>query len=168
MIKIDASSLIYSIKMDFLEIIERLYGDLIITPEIYKEVVKKGMERGKPDAFILKKRIEQKKISIHQIEGILPDFHLGKGETEIIHEALNEKVTALIDDKKARVIGSKLGLNVKNIPFILIEGLLTKQIKLDDFDIFFQKWILIASPSQDHIYFINQIKNTIVGEKNND
>ena len=168
MIKMDACSLIYSVKMDFLEKIEQLYGNLVITPTVYEEVVKKGMERGKPDAFIIEKKIHQKMISIHQIEGLLPDFHLGKGETEIIHEALNEKVMALIDEKKARVIGSKLGLEVKNIPLILLEGLLSKQIKIDEFNTFFQKWILVASPSQEQIYFLTQIKNAIKGDQEND
>lgn len=168
MIKIDASSLIYSVKMDFLEIIEQLYGSVVITPAVYEEVVKKGIERGKPDAFIIEKKIQKKMINIHQIEGLMPDFHLGKGETEIIHEAINEKVLALIDEKKARVIGSKLGLEVKNIPLVLLEGLLSKQIKINDFDIYFRKWILVASPSQEQIYFLTQIKNAIRGEQEND
>jgi len=168
MIKIDACSLIYSVKMDFLEKVEQLYGNLIITPAIYDEVVKEGIERGKPDAFIIEKKIQQKKISIHQIEGTVPDFPLGRGEIEIIHEALNEKVIAFIDEKKARVIGSKLGLEVKNIPLILIEGLLTKQIELSEFDTFFRKWILVSSPPQEQIHFLTQIKNAIIGEHKND
>lgn len=151
--------------MEMWEIIESLYGDLIITPIIFDEVVTKGKQAGKPDAFIIEKKINENKLKVHSREGSLPDFNLGPGETEIIEEALNEGVKALIDDKKARVISTQIGISTKNIPLVLIEGVLKNKISEDQFNSYFEKWILVSSPSQEQIIFIKQIFNLIKTEK---
>lgn len=151
--------------MEMWEIVESLYGDLIITPIIFDEVVTKGKQAGKPNAFIIEKKINENKLKVHSREGSLPDFNLGLGETEIIEEALNEGVKALIDDKKARVISTQIGISTKNIPLVLIEGVLKNKISEDQFNSYFEKWILVSSPSQEQIIFIKQIFNLIKAEK---
>jgi predicted nucleic acid-binding protein len=164
-IKIDACSLIYLSKIDFWEIIFKLYGELVITPAVLLEVVTKGKEKGKPDAFIIERKINENFLKIHTRKGSLPDFNLGIGETETIKETLEEQVMALIDDKKARLIGTKLGLQIKNISLALIEALLNDHIDETQFDKYLVKWAMVSSPKQEEILFLNQLKELIKERK---
>ena len=89
MIKIDASSLIYSLKLDWIDSLKKLYEDLVITASIYQEVILKGKKKGKPDAFIGEKLINQKIIQVHQVkEKSQVNLGLGEGESETILNAI--------------------------------------------------------------------------------
>ena len=113
MIKINGSSLIYSIKLNLINEIKELYKEIIISPTVKREVIDQGKKKGKPDALVAENYLHQNKIKIHTPSNILKDLNLGKGETEIISLAIEEKSPCMIDDIKAQKIGIKLNINLK-------------------------------------------------------
>lgn len=159
MIKIDASSFIYSIKMDWIIVLKELYEDLIITSSVHKEVILDGKSRGKPDAFIGEKLIKKYDIQIHDIEkNSEVEIGLGEGETDTILNSIELKCSCLIDDKKAIRIAESFDLQVFSVPISLLDAY--KRQKIDDkkFEMFFQKWIIAASPSYEDIFLIKKSK----------
>ena len=159
MIKIDASSLIYSIKMDWINDLKKLYEELIITTSVYQEVILNGKKKGKPDAFIGEKLISQKYIQIHRMEGNSQvDIGLGEGETETILNTIELGCNCLIDDKKAIRIAESFNLSVINVSVSLLDAY--KQHLIDDmkFEEFLKKWIIAASPSYEDIFLIRKVK----------
>lgn len=159
MIKIDASSFIYSIKMDWINVLKELYEDLIITSSVHKEVILDGKSRGKPDAFIGERLIKKYDIQIHDIEkNSEVEIGLGEGETDTILNTIELKCSCLIDDKKAIRIAESFDLQVFSVPISLLDAY--KRQKIDDkkFDMFFQKWIITANPSYEDIFLIKKSK----------
>jgi len=161
MIKIDASSLIYSLKMNFIKVLNKLYNQLIITNSVFEEVIVDGKEKGKPDAFIGEKLIKETTIKIHEIKKDLLKLGLGNGETEVIQNSIDLNCPCLIDDKKAKRIAESFGLNVRNIPISILEAFKKNIIDEFSFEDYLNKWIKYANPSYDEVYFIKKIKELI-------
>lgn len=161
MIKIDSSTLIISLKMNFIEILVQLYDDLIITQAIYKETIVKGKKKGKEGAIIGEKLINENKIKIHKIDEKLMDLKLGIGETEIIHNSIDLSCLCMIEDKKARKIAENFNLDVRNIPISILEAFKNKIIDESEFEEYLVKWVRYASPSYDEVYFIKKIKEVL-------
>lgn len=159
MIKIDASSFIYSIKMDWINVLKELYEDLIITSSVHKEVILNGKNRGKADAFIGEKLIKKYDIQIHDIEkNSEVEIGLGEGETDTILNTIELKCSCLIDDKKAIRIAESFDLQVFSIPISLLDAYKRQKIDDEKFEMFFQKWIIAASPSYEDIFLIKKSK----------
>ena len=161
MIKIDASSLIISLKMDFIDVLNKLYKELIITEAIYKEVIINGKNKGKQEAIIGEKLIKDKKITIHKVEEELMDLKLGLGETEVIHNSINVKCPCMMEDKKAKRIAESFNLDVRKIPISMLEAYQNKIIDNLEFEDYLIKWVKYASPSYEEVYFVKKIKELI-------
>ncbi len=165
MIEIDSCSLIFVSKLDLWDIIIDIFENIAILTAVYDEVVKNGKIRGKPDAFIIEKKIKEKVIQIIPSPDKMIEFHLGKGETETIIEALDEKVQALIDDKKALLIGSKLGVQVFNLPLIFLKAYISRKWNDTEFDLRIRQWGIITSASMEQFYFLKKIRDVIKNDK---
>ena len=161
MIKIDASSLIISLKMDFIDVLNKLYKELITTEAIYKEVIINGKNKGKQEAIIGEKLIKDKKITIHKVEEELMDLKLGLGETEVIHNSINVKCPCMMEDKKAKRIAESFNLDVRKIPISMLEAYQNKIINNLEFEDYLIKWVKYASPSYEEVYFIKKIKELL-------
>lgn len=106
---IDSSSLIILAKINRLDIIIKLYGNIEITKEIHYETVEKGLSINAPDAKIIKQFLDQNKINIIPLKDKYKTFskhlqniyiQLGSGEAEAITLSLQEKKPSLIMDEK--------------------------------------------------------------------
>jgi len=161
MIKIDASSLIISLKMDFIDILTQLYDKMIITEAIYKEVIINGKKKGKQEAIIGEKLIKEKKITIHKIDEKLMDLKLGLGETEVIHNSINNKCLCMMEDKKAKRIAESYNLDVRRIPISILEAYQNKIIDSAEFEDYLIKWVKYASPSYEEVYFVKKMKELL-------
>ena len=112
----DASSLILLAKITILErLLEK--NDIIIPEKVYIEIIK-GKEKGRFDALIIEKLVQDKKIKIEKVdkemfEKIWKLFGLWAGEGEAFVLALKNKFPILTDDRKC-INASKSA----NIPFI--------------------------------------------------
>lgn len=161
MIKIDASSLIVSLKMGFIDVLNELYEDLIITEAIYQEVIINGKSKGKQEAIIGEKLIRDKKITIHKVDEELMDLKLGLGETEVIHNSINFKCLCMMEDKKAKRIAESFNLDVRKVPIAILEAYQNKIIDNLEFEDYLIKWIKFASPSYEEVYFVKKIKELL-------
>jgi len=161
MLKIDASSLIIALKMGFINILTQLYDELIITEAIYKEVIINGKKKGKQEAIIGEKLINDKKITIHKIDEELMDLKLGIGETEVIQNSINIKSPCMMEDKKAKRMAENFNLDVKKIPISILEAYQNKIIDKFEFEDSLIKWVKCASPSYEEVYFVKKIKELL-------
>lgn len=100
----NASPLISLAKINRLELLRKLFTEIIIPPAVYEEVVVQG--KNKPGSetinkvnWILTHRIE----SLSEVEALRKTYHLGQGEAEVI--ILAEQLLAdwlILDELPAR------------------------------------------------------------------
>ncbi|GIK76228.1 MAG: DUF3368 domain-containing protein [Chloroflexota bacterium] len=132
----DASPLINLVIIGHLNVLQQLYGRVIVPQAVYDEVVIKGA--GQPGAMEVAQAdwIDIKPITnrplVTSIEG-----ELDKGESEAIVLAVELKATLLlIDDQKGRVVANRLGVNSIGLLGVLIkakhEGMVTAVASLMD------------------------------------
>ena len=135
---LDACSLIFLAKADLLDVAYQTYDSLMITQVIYNEAVEKGKRAHHPDAFILEKWTQSKRITIIDFshDKIVGNLNLGSGEVSLISYALqsSEPLVLCIDDLKARRIAANLGVEVISTEFILFEALKKRIITLEEFE----------------------------------
>lgn len=135
MIISDSSTLILLAKSG---LIERFLSNLSIAiPEtVYEESVRKGIEKGKTDAYLIEKMIHDGKIQVRQsnkesLKKIQDFFSIHCGESDAI--ALCQDIKAeylLCDDKKAinacRVLGLKFVTAIDILLAMYIKGHISK------------------------------------------
>ncbi len=106
---IDSSSLIILAKLNRLDLLSKLYKDIQITKGIYEETVEEGIKINAPDAKLIEKAVETKKIRIIELnlkyfkfsEELRNTFsQLGKGEADAISLALQQSQEKIIMDEK--------------------------------------------------------------------
>jgi len=147
--------------MDFIDVLKKLYEDLIITEAIYQEVIINGKNKGKQEAIIGDKLIKEKKISIHKLDEKLMDLKLGIGETEVIHNSINNKCLCMMEDRKAKKIAESYNLDVRNIPISILEAYQNNLIDNTEFEDYLIKWVKYASPSYEEVYFVKKTKELL-------
>jgi predicted nucleic acid-binding protein len=110
----DSSPLITLAKIGRLELLHRLYRTMLITPQVYGEVVMVGAERAGSVEVSASQWIEVKAIrNLEVLTAARENFGLGIGETSAI--ILGAEVNAdivLIDEIKARKVARGQGLAV--------------------------------------------------------
>ena len=114
---VDSSSLIIFAKLNKLDMLIKLYGNINITNEIYKEVVIEGLAIDAPDAKIIESFSNSNKIKIIPLNAKYESFskelrriysQLDVGESDAISLVLQEgKKEIIMDEKIGRQI-SKL------------------------------------------------------------
>lgn len=105
----DASSLILLEKIGLLEVLLNQKMTWIIPEEVQKEAVEKGKAKQYPDAFKLEEKIMKNKIKVKKIEGeaqvqsLVNEFNLGRGEAEAISLCQQEKADLLATDDRLAI-----------------------------------------------------------------
>ena len=127
----DSSLLIYLAKMNKLEILEKLYGPIYITEEIYNETVKEGLLIDALDAKIILEAKEKGMIKIISLnkehlelsKKLRNIYKLGYGESDAIALALQEKKKeVLIDDGGGRKVCKMYNLQPKGTLGVILES----------------------------------------------
>jgi predicted nucleic acid-binding protein len=120
-------------KIGRLNLLKKNFSEILISTEVYSEVVIKGNERGYGDAFLLEKLVESGNISKKDIRiSKFKDLPIGKGELETIELAMKLDINnVLMDDAKGRRFARLYGLQTKGTLWILTKAyeddLLTKE-----------------------------------------
>lgn len=134
----NAGPLIALSKLGQLGLLLKLYSEIIIPREVYKEVVMSGTRLGVPDAFSVKSIVESGHILVKDV--ILSEQdrqimrYLDIGEVEVI--ALSREKNSdwvLIDNKHARKAARLQGLPIKGTIGILVEGFRKGFLYLEEF-----------------------------------
>jgi predicted nucleic acid-binding protein len=107
----DTSSLIALTNIGELELLKKVYEEVVITPEIGEEY---GLET--PNWISIEKIEDVQKFKLLNLE-------LDKGESSGITLALeNEASLLIIDEKKGRGIAKKLGIKITGILGVMIRA----------------------------------------------
>lgn len=125
---LNSTSLIYLSKSGKLWILKELRGRKLITPQIQREVVDKGIKEGYPDAELVQHALEKEILDVvAPRQDTIQDLKvkgLHKGDVETLALAKEQEGIAIIDDKVERKVAS-----MKNISFQGTGSLLLWAIK---------------------------------------
>ncbi|MBI4173356.1 MAG: DUF3368 domain-containing protein [Candidatus Aenigmarchaeota archaeon] len=134
MIVSNASPLIYLAKIGRLDLLKQLYASALITEAVKQEVVDKGKQLGKADAYAIEKALSAGWLKTSKAPDIKLQIELEEGEKSTISLAcsLGESLV-LIDEAAARAAARLVGLEPRGTVFVLLKAL---QEKLIDFDLF--------------------------------
>lgn len=116
---INASPLIIFGKLNKIDILKKIYANIEITNEVYREVVINGMKKNSRDSFIIKEYIDNKDINVidltekfidkaKKIQAIY-DIDIGEAGTIALALQLNKK-EAIIDEVSAREVAKAFGI----------------------------------------------------------
>lgn len=108
---VDTSSLIALEKIELLEVLCKIYAEIILPKAVINEF-------GTPsiNCYIVKE------IKNPLVKLLISELNLGKGEAEVIALASETGIKTIIDDLKARQVAEKLGLKVTGTIGILIKA----------------------------------------------
>ncbi|MGB1243625.1 MAG: DUF3368 domain-containing protein [Chitinophagales bacterium] len=107
----DASCLIALTNIDELEVLQKVYEEITITPEVKEEY-----GDSLPDWIVIEEVLEKEKIALLELQ-------LDKGESSAIALALEkENSLLLIDERKGRAIAKRMGVAITGILGVIIKA----------------------------------------------
>ena len=129
---IDACSLIYLTKIGIKEIFLDTFN-VIITESVKAELLR-DVDKF-PDAEIIKKNIDKKKLASTKFENLnkIKSINLGQGELDTVRIALNQDLIPITDDLQGIRYAKSKGLTPKTSEIIMLKLLETEMITLKDF-----------------------------------
>ncbi len=127
---INASPLIVFSRLNELELLNKIFGEVIISEAVYKEVVESGILKDEFGASLIEEAIQKNKIKVKKLnelfqkrlEILRKNYRLlDKGEAETIALALQEKSKeVLIDERFAREVAISQGISPKGSLRVLL------------------------------------------------
>ena len=128
----DSTPLIYLGKVKVLEKIKKLQTRNIIPLPVFVEVVARGKEQGKIDAFYVGSLVENKLFEVMKVQLTLTrleeNSHLDMADIEVLSLAKSLKARAILDDEEARGAADIEGILKGGSIFILFRLLKSKVI----------------------------------------
>ncbi len=122
----NSGPLIVMAKINHLHLLPVLYGEVIIPPAVYHEVVVVGQARGYSDAAALQAFLDSRGWQSSQPpempSQLTGEARLGKGEREAIALALQHQSLLLVDEVYARSVATRLGIETVGSLGILVEA----------------------------------------------
>lgn len=120
---IDSSSLIFAYKVkEILKLLRTRYNGLLLPGEVYTEAVKGGKRLGMKEANLIETEAKKGFLKVKQPRRVIEAEHLGRGELEAISLAYEEGLPLIIDDRKARIPGTCLGMKVIHVSSFILWG----------------------------------------------
>lgn len=128
----NSTPLIYLAKIGRLDLLQELFGEVLIPKGVYDEVVEKGKSLGIKDAYIVEAAVVQGWIKVIAADPLEMPIELDKGEEEALSLAKQLKATVLIDEVSARSAARLLDLTPRGTIFVLLLALKEKKIVFDE------------------------------------
>ncbi len=135
----NAGPLIHLARIGRLNLLKEIFDEIIIPRAVKVEVIDRGKEKGKPDAFLIDGVNWIKVVDDPVNAGQLAEkvgIHLGEACAILLAKSLN--VPVLLDDSDARKFALGLGLEVVGSVGIIIKavklGLISKEDGLKDLE----------------------------------
>lgn len=120
---IDSSSIIFAYKLKgILKILKTRYEVLLLPGAVYEEVVLRGKKLGMKEANSVEEEIKNGFLRVKKPAKLIKAEHLGKGEIEALSLAYEEGLPLIIDDRRARILGTSLNLKVIPISSFILWG----------------------------------------------
>lgn len=130
----NATPLIYITKIGLSKIFENLKSEKITSPQVKKEVVDKGKDKGVPDAIVLEKLFQKDMFKVIEpedqkfLEILLETKGLHVTDAEVLAIAKEYDGLAIIDDEVARKVAKIYGISYSGTPYILMQSVIEKII----------------------------------------
>ena len=131
----DSSILILLSKLEMLDILIESFESIVISRAVYVESVEQGKKLKKMDAFLIEKRIKDRKIVVENIKNLadkekfIKDFNIHDGESETIILYLEKNADLLgTDDYKTLKICKILKIKYFTTPLFIIRCFLKKKL----------------------------------------
>ncbi|MBI2653260.1 DUF3368 domain-containing protein [Candidatus Woesearchaeota archaeon] len=124
MVVINSSPIISLAKIGKLELLRKLFGEVYVTEQVYKEIMSKPTY---PESMPIKKASEDKWLKVEKAHEITAP--LGKGEASSLGLASKLKQPLIIDDKKAAFIAKTIGVECHGTLYVVLLALKRGLIK---------------------------------------
>ncbi|MBI2857901.1 MAG: hypothetical protein HYX90_02385 [Chloroflexi bacterium] len=135
----DASPLIALAKIEGIELLAKLYREVLITPWVWEEAVLVGKAMGARDAALIERAVRKlgfTRVKLKQAEKNLAeelrDIGTGTGEAEVLGVAKVRKALAVLDDKDARAAALALDISCVGTAGVLYEAFVSELIIYDE------------------------------------
>jgi predicted nucleic acid-binding protein len=125
MIVSNAGPLIHLARISKLKLLRELFGEVVIPHAVREEVVERGKEKGKADAFLIEEGIKEGWIVTVEDIGmreIAESAGIEEAEAIVIAQAREKSCPVLLDDLAARRFAIGLGLEVVGSVGVLIKS----------------------------------------------
>jgi len=142
MIIADASALIALAKMSTLDLLNLVYGDVLIGPQVKAETVDAGkpiaargverIEKAIDDGWLQVARLSRREKAI--ANSIVSKGGLGAGEAESIALAGSRKLMVIIDDRAARSFAEIMGVTFLGTAGMLFHAFVKKHLTLTELE----------------------------------
>ncbi|MFQ6124654.1 MAG: hypothetical protein ACE5R6_08635 [Candidatus Heimdallarchaeota archaeon] len=130
----NAAPLIYLAKIGKLDLLKKIFREVIIPEEVKIEVVNKGKVLGKKDAYIVENAVNKGWLNVQSTDPLELPIKLDPGEVATISLAKKLKISeVLVDEVSARTATRLLGLKPLSTLFVLLKSLEKKELNLDEF-----------------------------------
>ncbi len=154
MIVSNSTVLIYLAKIGKLNLLKKLFIDVLIPVEVFNEVVVNGKEQQHFDAFLVERAIEDGWIKVRKIkiDKELTEFGIDKGEAEAISLAKSLGLAILIDQTHARIAAKAFGLKPWGTIFVLLAALRKKYLTLEGYQDSLEELVKAGFRMSDEVY----------------
>lgn len=154
MIVSNSTVLIYLAKIGKLNLLNKLFIDVLIPVEVFNEVVVNGKEQQHFDAFLVEGAIEEGwiKVSKIKINKELMEFGIDKGEAEAISLAKSLSLAILIDQTHARIAAKAFGLKPRGTIFVLFAALRKKYLTHEEYQDSLEELVKAGFRMSDDVY----------------
>jgi len=134
----NSSPLIWLSKIGRIVLLKKLFGEVIIPEEVYKEAVERGLREGFSDALAIKECVDQGWIRIWRLdereielsrkltEQAL-EIHFGEAQAIVLARKINALL--LIDESSGRALAEALGLKVKGTIYVIMRFVREKLLR---------------------------------------
>jgi len=130
----NATPLIYLAKIGRIDLLQKVFGEVVIPKEVKIEVVDKGKQLGEKDSYIIEKAITDGWLKVLNAQLVEVPIKLEPGELAVLSLAKSLGLReVLIDEVSARTAAKLLNLKPRGTIFVLLKALEKKEIDLNEF-----------------------------------
>ena len=131
----NTSPLIWLSKIGRITLLKKLFGEVIVPEEVYKEAVERGLQEGFSDVLAIKECIDQGWIKISKLDEreiklcqrmMEHAFEIHLGEAQAIVLARETGALLLMDESSGRAFAETLGLRVRGTLYVVMKALREK------------------------------------------
>lgn len=130
----NATPLIYLAKIGRIDLLQKVFGEVVIPKEVKIEVVDKGKQLGEKDSYIIEKAITGGWLKVLNAKLVKVPIKLEHGELAVLSLAKSLGLReVLIDEASAMTAAKLLNLKPRGTIFVLLKALEKKEIDLNEF-----------------------------------
>jgi len=128
----NSSPLIWLAKAGRIEILRNIFGEILVPPEVYREVVSEGLRLGFSDALAVEEAVragwikvralaeKEEEFSSRLIQGA-EEIHVGEAQAIALARGLG--VPLLMDESSGRALAEALGVEARGTIYVVLRAL---------------------------------------------